>query len=156
MTLIITGDTDIDRRLLRVAKNRMKPIVRSAARKALKPSVRAIKAYPWPVDSGKMADHIRTNTRIKALGRGRSSRGKVGARVAIMQRQFKGGKEILNQGDIFYFGFHELGYVHRFAGKQEGKFRLREIADSVRSESQEIFRQECGKGIEAELRKRSV
>lgn len=156
MTMIITGDVDIDKRLRSLAGARGKSVVRSASRKGLRPAVRAIKAYPWPVKTGKMAEHIRTHTKVKALGRSRSHRGMVGAKVAVTQRQFKGKTEVLNQGDIFYFGFLELGFKHYKAGKIPGKFWLREIADSVRSEAQTIFRQALNEGIIRELKKAAV
>lgn len=153
MSLFMTGDVDIDKKLRRFAEKRSKSLVRSAARKSLKPMVPAIKSANWPIQTGKMIDHIFNNTKIVGLSRSRSNRGKVGATVKVMQRKFKGKTELLNQGDIFYFGFLELGYVHHRAGKQEGRFELRKVADSKRSQCQELFRQYLNQGITKELKR---
>ena len=147
--LQITGIEELDRKLNAFPPSLRNKIVVASARKALRPAVRAIKKAPIPVMTGKLQNAIKTKTKIKALTKGMKSKGQAaGARIAVANAP------AINQGEVFYVGFLELGWKHRHGRQIEGKRFLTNSAKSVESECVEIFRKDVGARIEKELAKR--
>lgn len=149
MTLQITGLAALDRKMRDLPINLRNKIVTASARKALRPAVRAIKKGPIPVLTGKLKQHMLQNLKVKTLTKGMKKKGEMaGARITV------GNATALNQGTVFYLGFLELGWEHRFGRKIEGKRFMTNSARSVESECIEIFRKDVGLRIDKEMAKR--
>jgi len=128
---IITGDKKLNRALFRLEKTEAKKIVRKAAREALRPVLSQAKANA-PEDTGRLVASLK----IRALKR---SRKRFGATVQTAAGNF--------QGETYYGGFQEWGWVARSGNKIPGdRFMLR-AAITERQPALRIYRRLISNGI---------
>lgn len=143
VTMVITGDKQVNRMLAQLKATEGKKVVRKAARAGIKVVLPAAKRYS-PVGSGK----LRRAIKVRAMARSRS---RIGARITIGDRFF--------QGETFYGGFQEWGWrVGKRQGKTAeqkaarrkiaGKYFLKRAADSKRRSALTVYRHEIKRGFE--------
>lgn len=139
ITLVITGDAELNRKLRKLGSKEARNIVRKAARVALKPVLQEARALA-PVKTGKLRKHIK----IRSLTRSRKS---FGARVT------SGFFKNVNSGDAYYGAFVELGTKERRhrSGKSVGSIAprrfMKNAADKKRQQALRIYGQEIGRLI---------
>lgn len=164
ISMIITGDERLNRKLAELKGPKAKAIIRKAARTALRPVQSAVKREA-PRRTGRLAKSVK----IKAFTRSRS---RIGAKVTTAA------DDNLYSGRTFYGGFQEFGWktgrraTNKDLGVKANKRRttaqqaivkakndarklrpgthfMKRAADSTRFTALEIYRHEVGAGIEA-------
>lgn len=130
-TIVLTGDAGVNAMLRTLAGPQAKKVIRTAARKALKPVAAAARTLA-PRDTGALAKAVK----IRALKRSRS---RTGARVTIGAGEFI--------GKTFYGGFQEWGWTTKSGRKVAGLRFLREAADTQKSNALMIYRNEIRQEI---------
>ena len=130
ITVVVTGDKRLNRKLQRLKATDAKKAVRESARIALKDIAFAARQNA-PVDSGKLQRSIK----VRSLKRSRS---KVGARVTT------GTQTTDFSGETYYGAFLEYG-----TEKQEALGYMKSAADNNKQHALRVYRRELKKRIES-------
>ena len=128
VTMVLTGDKALNRKLKKLTGKDAKAVVRKATRPALKPVLQEARADA-PVKTGQ----LKKNIKIRALPRSRSS---LGSRVT------SGLGKNANSGDAFYGAFLEYG-----TKRIEAKRFMKGAAEKKRSQVLNIYKKEVGQNI---------
>lgn len=131
VTIVVTGDEEINRMLDRLDGPQARQAIRQAARHALRPTLLAAKRNA-PRKTGKLA----RNTKLRALKR---SRVRIGARVT------SGSAKTDHTGEAYYGAFQEYGWTLGKRGgprgrKIPGKHWMKRAADETQSEAMRRYR----------------
>lgn len=136
VTLVLTGDANLNAKLARLKHTDAKKAVRFAARRAVKPVQRAAKRLA-PVGKTRT---LSRSIKVRSLKRSRS---RTGVRVTT------GKADNAFTGKAFYGGFVEFGWTHRGrAGRKSdkpgrkipGQHFMKRAADSKRRTALTIYR----------------
>lgn len=138
VSVVITGDKEVNRMLHQLAGKEQKAVVRKAARTSIKTLLPTVRRNA-PKDTGA----LRRSFTVRALTR---SAKQFGARITT-----RGG---LFQGKTFYGGFQEWGWKLGKRGtdgrrKIPGKFFMKRAADTKRRSVLTIYKSEIKIGVEA-------
>ena len=136
VTIVVTGDQEINAMLARLTGPQAKSAVRQGARHALRPVLAAAKRHA-PKDTGTLGKNIK----LRALKR---SRVRIGARVTSGGRTSTG-KSTDYTGDAYHGAFQEYGWTPGKRGgkrgtKVPGKHFMRRAADESQEEALRRYR----------------
>ncbi len=136
VTVVMTGDKAINRKLKRLSGKEQKSVVRKAIRPALKPVLQQARGNAKEFKrTGKLSRSIK----IRSMKR---SRTRFGARVTT------GTSTSDYQGKAFYGAFLEYGWKSAGSGrKNEGRHYMKDAAKTKQAEAIRIYRNGIRQGI---------
>ncbi|HAN97625.1 MAG TPA: hypothetical protein DCQ98_09455 [Planctomycetaceae bacterium] len=137
VTIVVTGDREINAMLARLDGPRAKSAIRQGARHALRPVLAAAKRHA-PKDTGTLGKNIK----LRALKR---SRARIGARVTSGGKTSTG-KSTDYTGDAYHGAFQEFGWTPGKRGgkrgtKVAGKHFMKRAADESEAEAMRRYRE---------------
>jgi len=141
--LVLTGDSELNKRLAMLSGKEAKAVVRKALRPALKPVLQQARGTA-PSKTGL----LKKNIKIKSIARSRTY---IGARVTSGSGKAKSGNE--NSGKAFYGAFLEYGTKPRSnkSGANRGRIKpfgyMKSAANKKREQALRIYRQGIASGL---------